>query len=127
MIGNPTRRFIAFESFAEIALHHQPAAHEHFQRAIHRGRTGTGTGEPEFGGHLLGREVSVGTQYRVGNGEALRRGRKIVVTQECTERPTIGLDGRGVRVTRRVSGSGLAHVAGYPRVTRRARAICAAE
>lgn len=127
VIGNPTRRFVALEPFTKIALHHQPAAHQHFQRAIHRRRTGTGADEPQFGGHILGREMPIGTQHRIGNGEALRRGRKIVVTQECAERTTIGFDGRSVRVSRRVSGSGLAHVAGYPRVTRRARAICAAE
>ena len=86
MMRYTARRFVAFESFAEIALDDETTAHQHFNCTIDRGGAGIRALRTKLLGNILGGEMSIGAEDGVSNCKALRGDREIVVPQIVAER-----------------------------------------
>lgn len=86
MMRYTARRFVAFESFAEIALDDETTAHQHFNCTIDRGGAGIRALRTKLLGNILGGEMSIGAEDGVSNCKALRGDRQVVVTQIVAER-----------------------------------------
>lgn len=86
MMRYTARRFVAFESFAEIALDDETTAHQHFNCTIDRGGAGIRALRTKLLGNIFGGEMSIGAEDGVSNCKALRGDRQVVVTQIVAER-----------------------------------------
>lgn len=81
------------EPFAEVALHQEPAFHQGVDRAVHGRRPDLPAARTDFLRDFLRREVPLGREQHLGNRQALRGHRKIVLAQVGNEALDYGVLG----------------------------------
>jgi hypothetical protein len=79
------RGLVAAEALAEVARDHEPAAHQHLERAVDGGRADRRAAHRELALDVLRREVPLGAEHDLGDGHALRGHGEVVIAQVLAE------------------------------------------